>query len=407
MSKFLKTRELKNYYEKAITIKKNILKDYPGEKDFLDNFEDNTLSYLEKLLKEQDIDQYKEITNKIDYIIKKITTKQTTGAEKKECYSKILQSKQVSALAKTSKKSFKNVDRVTGVGVAEYEDGMKIQLENFSSLKLNVQTQKVFAMLRIKLTQNLPYGENTPPEQILKNRAVKISVSEYMDLCGLKDRKEARKQLTEALQTLYKISLEFDEVRYYTPAGKTKKVMEKTHHYIRIADHVSEEESRNPIKNGNASFSFTYDIAEHLSRSYIMPFPDALFTINSNDNPYSYIIALKLAEHHNMNYGKENENRISVRALLNVLSDIPTYEKVMRTDQHLTRRIRDPFERDLTALKYKYEILEDLHYCKPNGISLTDEETVNASFEDWRNWLIEFKLKDYPEREIKKLPAKK
>ena len=51
-----------------------------------------------------------------------------------------------------------------------------------------------------------------------------------------------------------------------------------------------------------------------------------------------------------MNIGKNNEDIISVKALLSDAPYIPSYEKVMKTGRQLNQRIIEPFERDMDAL---------------------------------------------------------
>jgi hypothetical protein len=51
-----------------------------------------------------------------------------------------------------------------------------------------------------------------------------------------------------------------------------------------------------------------------------------------------------------MNIGKPNEDTISVQTLIDACPNYPTYEKIMKEDRAISRRIIEPFERDLNAL---------------------------------------------------------
>ena len=220
-----------------------------------------------------------------------------------------------------------------------------------------------------------------------------------MELCGLKDKKEARKQLNEAMQTLYNLSLSWDELRYYVPEGKKKRVKENVHWQARIIDYMGQDLEQAPVRRGRVYAKFTMDIARYLSQAYIMPYPDKLMTINSKQNPHSYYIGRKLAEHHNMNIGKANACRISVKALLDALPDLPSYDSIMNSNSRsVTQKIIQPFERDLIALKDTYNVLKSWKYCNHNGEPLTEEQVESYSYSTWEQWLIEFELADYPDQ---------
>jgi hypothetical protein len=81
-----------------------------------------------------------------------------------------------------------------------------------------------------------------------------------------------------------------------------------------------------------------------------MYFPQEALRGNIKENPWKYWLARKISEHKRMNIGKPNEDTISVQTLIDACPNYPTYEKVMREDRAITRRIIEPFERDLDAL---------------------------------------------------------
>lgn len=305
-------------------------------------------------------------------------------------YNNLLQGKATNALSRTSKKSM-NYDRREDSGWAK-QDGVVVTLQNCSLLNLNVQTHKVFHALLLKLTKNFSMKKKATAETINKGREVVLSLKEYMDLCGLKDRKESRKQLKEAVQAIYNISLEWTDIRCN---GKKK---EEITWKARIAELLGQEWSDDPVKNSKVIFRFTFDIAERLSQSYIMPFPQNLFHINSKQNPHSYYIGQKLLVHYNQNFDRDNRNRIQVSTLLRGLPDIPTYDDT----EHITQLIIEPFERDLDALVDRYSVLDSWEYCNKKGAPLTEKQLENMSYDVWTNLLIQFEPKDYP-RDINKI----
>lgn len=318
-------------------------------------------------------------------------------AEEQQGYSHILQGKATNALAHTSKRSM-TANPVTGAGLAT-TDSVEVFIRNYNSIVLNVPTHKVMDALTLKLTSNFPHGKEATAESIDAHRAVELSVDEYMELCQLKDRKEARKQLSEATQALYDVSLEWDEVRYYVPEGKKKRVKDTFHWKTRIIDTTGADLDQDPVKRGKVAIKFSFDIAKYLSQAYIMPYPDKLLSISAKYNPHSYYIGRKLAEHHNMNIGKENASRISVRTLLEALPDLPSYDSIISTaGKNITQQIIQPFERDLIALRDTYGILTSWHYCNSKGEPLTDEQVESYSYSTWVQWLVEFELADYPDQ---------
>ena len=324
-------------------------------------------------------------------------------------YSNMLQGKGTNALAHTSKKAF-TLDTITGTATATTPGQVLIAIENFASRKFNVQTQQIFDLGILKLTRQIPY-ETATAEIIQKNRAVTITVEEFMTMRNLKDVKEARSQLEEAFKTLYSASLEFNETRTIKHAGRGKPSQTLLHYQLRIVE-SSIDDFKKPLKNGAVTFKFTSELARYLSNAFIMPYPQALLTINSHKNPHSYHLGRKLALHHNLNFGKANENRITVQSLLEACPNMPTYEDIMSGQRHVAERIINPFMRDMDAL-VDYGILTAWGYCNSGGIPLTDEQYKNArygeiSYSEWATLLVDFELADYPDQSdrIKKIRAK-
>ena len=334
--------------------------------------------------------------------VKQITSKAQQEA-KATSYSNMLQGKGTNALARISKKTAR-VDAITGNATITVPENVIINIADYANCKLNVQTIQLYHILAIKLTQQLPYEATA--EQIQKHRAVILTVEEFMKLRGLKDKKEARKQLEETIRTLYNISIEWEERHVLIPEGKKRSKLTPIKHGMRIADYRA-----NVIENGKAIFQFTFDLAGYLSKAYVAPFPMGLLQVNSHNHPYSYQLGVKLALHYNMNRTKENEKRISVKTLLEGLPDMPKYEDVMNNpkDGHVARKIIDPFEDDMNALIYEYGVLTNWEYCNSKGAPLTDEQLKDYSYNEWVNRLVTFEFANYPEQTeyIKKLEAKK
>lgn len=299
-------------------------------------------------------------------------------------YSNILQGKATNALSKVSKKSMQYNDKLDVSSVISNE--VMIRLENSEELNINVQTHKVLDALILKLTKNFSVGEAATADRINKCRAVKFTLSEYMDLCGLRDRKEARKQLKSAIQAIYNISMKWSETRY-----EGKKKVEKIWQ-VRVADLMAEEWFADPIKNSSVTFKFTFDMADYLSRAYIMPYPENLFLINSRYNPHAYYLGRKLIDHYNQNAGKKNRDRILVGTLLKGLPDLPDYENTRRVSELIIA----PFERDLDALVDEYEILRSWEYCDKNDVIIDEKQLEKIDYATWCNLFVRFEPLKFP-----------
>ncbi|MGF2526096.1 hypothetical protein ACQUW0_27705, partial [Ralstonia pseudosolanacearum] len=85
---------------------------------------------------------------------------------------------------------------------------------------------------------------------------------------------------------------------------------------------------------------------------------------------------------------------ISVQTLLDAAETMPTYEEVKRTDRAFSRRIMEPFERDMDA------IADTLtwEYCHRKGVTLTDSELNDMDFQMFRTLLVHTEWKDYPDQ---------
>lgn len=316
----------------------------------------------------------------------------TTDDNFNKNFGKILQGKPTNALTFTSGK------RVTSNLLDNAEiicNDVQIFIEQFSQVKLNVQTYKVFDACILKLTKNFPHGKNVTDETLLLHKDITISIDEYMTMTGLKDRKQAYQQLKDAMNTLYNISFKWE--------GKIfiKEMEHSTNYEIRLAEAMKSSSSTDTLTKvlarGSVTLSLSMKMARFLATAYIMPYPYNLLTINSHKNPHSYFIGRRLALHHNMNINKKNAFRISVMALIESLPDLPKYENIIRSNSRsVTQQIIQPFERDLMALEDTYGILKEWHYCNSNDEPITNKQAERYDYSTWIEWLISFEFNDYP-----------
>lgn len=272
---------------------------------------------------------------------------------------------------------------------ATIENGdFKVFIEKYSNKKsLKVGVVKLLDILAIKLTKLNHY--KAKDANTLK-RTVTFSLDEYMTFLDIKDVKDARKRLKEALDTLYSISLEWEEKSRGEVKNYTK---------MRICEAQG-------INRGIASFTFTADMANYLNQAYIMQYPLELLAI-SERNPNAYPIARKLALHHSIdnNYKKGTANIISVAKLLEVAPEIPSIEAVRKVNGSWSERIRGSLEKALDAL----EGIVSWEYSNSNSVPLTDKQLELSDYETFIKLFVKFDIKGAPDptERLKKKKKKK
>ena len=263
------------------------------------------------------------------------------------------------------------INPVTGTATIK-KGNFTLEIPNYANLVgLRTSTYQLLDAITVALTIT---GAKSP--------TVIIPLDQYMKCRGLKNRKEAKNQVKTDMEILRQASIKGEEKR-----GKD------THSYgfINIAD------SGEIKRNGDIVFTFGNSFYNKLLSYPIMPYPSQLQKINNKKNPNSYYLLRKISEHKNMNIGKNNEDIISVKALLSDAPYIPSYEKVMKTGRQLNQRIIEPFERDMDALS------ETLcwNYCHSNKQPLTNEELSSISYDLFTSLLIKTEWKEYPDQSVR------
>lgn len=214
----------------------------------------------------------------------------------------------------------------------------------------------------------------------VKSPTVIISLEEYMQRRSLKDRKEAKRQVKADIEILRQASITVEENQ---DRGNKKETV--PYSFVNIAD------SGEVRRNGDIVFTFKNTFYQMLLNYPIMPYPSQLHTVNNKRNPNSYYLLRKIAEHKNMNIGKENENIIAVKTLLAVAPFIPSYDEVMKTDRHINRKIIGAFERDMNVLN---ETLR-WNYCYSNGEQLKDDKLKSLTYNLFVSLFIKINWKRY------------
>jgi len=290
------------------------------------------------------------------------------------------------------------INAITRAGTIN-SDGVIITVDEEALLSVSAQTFKVLIMYLSKATEQLPRGDQITAEAIQRNRAVSISLEDYMRACRIRDKKTAREQLNAAIGALYGISLEWEEIEYKKPEGKTRTVRERVSHRMRIIEHTITSENGNPVSGGKAEVWLTYSMAEYLAGAYIMPYPSALLTINTHNNPYSIPIGWKLCALDNVNITNNHPERVgrtTVQTLLRAAKGIPRYETISHKGQ-IYRLIIERFDRDMRAL-VEAGVLSSYSYIDNNGNTISPEELGSLSYLEFSALNISYHIQGYPDQ---------
>lgn len=223
-------------------------------------------------------------------------------------------------------------------------------------------------------------------------RTVILRMADFMELRGLKDKREVAKQINADLNVLTSIKISWESTEKYKGI--------KSFGYINIA-----EKGEFYTRPSRIEFIFTQSFYDILKTYNPMPYPDKLFRINSKRHPYSRALGRKIAELKNMDFGKTKEDILTVANLLEQCFGMPTYEEVMKGNRDVKRRIIDPFIRDMDALEE--EGICSYHFLHKDNTPLTDKELDRISYNDFITLKVIITWFDYPsEIQVAKLERK-
>ena len=234
-------------------------------------------------------------------------------------------------------------------------------------------------------------GQNEPSDEIIDEaRHMKWNIQEYMDYCGLSDRKSTIESMRKVLSMLSQAVIEWKEnivvrdkdgkpiytSRYRDKSGKIQFKAKRTLQTYRgsfISTH-----GLKPV-HGEFEFWINKEFATYLAHAGVIAVHEKFFSIDAQRYPNAITLAAKLSEYYSMNKGKEQANVISVKSLLNALPGIPKYETLTvdesvlneNGDERVYRknggrggwscRIQKPFETAFETLVH-YGILKDWEY---------------------------------------------
>lgn len=323
-------------------------------------------------------------------------------------YSTVLQGKPLHSLFASSPANAIQLNAITHEGTMQSGDVL-ITIDEEAIKDITPQTFKVLILLLTAATIQLPRANAITAEAINKGRKVQIPLAKYMEACRIKDVKEARTQLNTAINALYGVSFDWIETVYEKPEGKSRKVRIDKPYRMRLLGRIggAEEVNGKPVKRGVAEVNLSFDMAEYLSGSYIMPYPDALLTINTRYHPYSIPLGWKLCALHNMNFGTERANSTTVKTLLSAAKGIPRYSDIAQQG-HIYERLISRLDRDLAAL-VEAEVLSAYWYYMDDGTHIEggyykggkyieSGKLALLSYTEFSALHVHYELKNYPDQ---------
>lgn len=296
------------------------------------NSRPDNLTEIEETLLAEIIAYYEEKDEKEQTVVKRTAKKERklqvlSIFAPKEIYIPLPQDKPLNTLTfiLTDKRP-KHID-LFGKATFESED-LIMTIENYEELKRRTSAVKFLDALIIA-------GKNQ------SSSLVRIPLADYMNLRGLKDEKEARKQISEDIELLKHIEFKF------TYKGDWK--------------HISIYGGVAGIYRGIITFRFTPEFFELIPKDRYAYLPKEYFQTNDKRNPHTAYFIKKIALHKRMNLGKPNENIISVKALIEASPLFPRGEELQeKAKRHFTQLILEPFERDMDVIKtFKWNYVDE------------------------------------------------
>lgn len=252
--------------------------------------------------------------------------------------------------------------------------GTTLTLEKWNELLApRISVFKLFDALGLVFAQKNNYRD---PEGA-QNTTVRLHMDDYLKLLGKETTKAnrdfLRRQVKEDLDTLYKMSVEWE--------GDNGKKFYK----CRICQEIGF------VQENVIQFVFTQKLADCLVRAYAVPFPLALFGIDAR-NKNSYIIARKvmltIGNHYNNTNGKSCI--LSIQTLLEACPTIPAYGSASVKQRGFSNEIVKPLEAAMDGIS-EYA---SWHYCKAKGELLPDEQKDPKDWHSYSNLYVNFFIRN-------------
>lgn len=333
-----------------------------------------------------------------------ITTFEKDITEELQLYSRLLNAKGTNALSKipTSPSAIKSKfvyhPEMDANSLFTDEDVTIIVKELDNSTQLG-NSILFFYYLLCSFTRNVSYKQKNLTKE---DYEIYFDVEAYLTARGKEintnNKKNLMREVKQYYETLKRITLDFEEYDYnekgpkkynlelFAGKGSTESFIKRSKNYFFIL---------NPF------------LAEYLTeKSFISYFPNNAFNIDIKRHPNALSITNKLSVLYSMNYWKSNKGLVSLKNLLSSISDIPSYEKVSKSNRAYFARIIEPLENDLDYLQ-ELNILTKWEWANKKREVLTDEQLKSYDYKALENCFLSYELADYPEQEQEEFKERK
>jgi len=269
------------------------------------------------------------------------------------------------------------IDEITGIATILAGD-FRLTIQDFNELTrgLGDTAHMLFDELMKTLTR--------APSQ---SGIITIPLREYMDKRGLKDEKEARKQIAGDIDAIKKCEIS-------GPKGYGKNRGEG------LTFTLYGGEGFSGIMNSIIYFTIS-PIFNKLLRDYksLMPYPDGLMKIRTASKKHAYPLGRYIFLQKHINAGKPRENLISIKALTAACPSLPRYEELDTSKGEISRKIMDPFFDNLNYLTELGLFTYRLCHNKGAALSQEEEEAFNSGQMTYAQFIALhclFTFKEYP-----------
>lgn len=304
-----------------------------------------------------------------------------------------------------SGKSLKK-DAFSSTGSASLEvNGVTLKIDQHTQGIIRPSTHK---LLMVMINQFVSQNHTGKESYQLRNTYVQIPLEEYAEMCGYdvkekptqtpEDAKLEKKRVKNNLDNARKKVKKDLDILFRSYWSWTEKIKGENKNFLDVRLITA----KGIVKKGLITMEFHHALGEYLLSVPMGKYPRSLLKVDER-NKNAYSMGYKMSVHYgNINNQKRGTAQIlKVKTLLNV-TDLPDIEKVRKQRASWEKRIKEPFEEALEALR-KDEYLSYYYYSYSKGKRREGDEAVFNSYEDWADALVYF-VPTEPLTDIPSLP---
>lgn len=289
-----------------------------------------------------------EETLRLIKIVAEYTSQPVTVVQQHEGYITIKSTPQSTALVSVGGDAIRN---------ARYDDiNEHFSMITATGQNLFIRGKALTSSERVSIDKLLRQINSKSLMNNCQDQKVEITLDEFMELRGLRDRKEARKQFNKAIDLLYNVSYELDD-------GKHKISVR----YLQI---------KATIDNSRAVFLLSDPFFKQLRDNGSIDYSPKGFLRMDGKSDNAYAVGMYLSDQRRRNIGKGDSYRVSIGKLLEV-TDLPSASGI--DSKYYRRQIIVPFFNALNKAasegNFEYRIVHS------RGDTLTAEEKNNIMYD--------------------------